>query len=497
MIKKILGATLLILAIGTFFWFYNHAYLEVSVANPQKGTLTYTITNLSSHKSTTIKSTASIKRLVTKGQYSVLVQQSETSAFNAVKLGGFLEDVRVQTKLSGEKERQFVGDNPASCMYYLGQRLLSTNCFDLYSQVIEHVPASSELPTYTRKVPGQVDGVVEGLFPIGQATVVVLRSTNNSGHVSYLMSNDLSLNNGVFLPNLNRDKTYTVEPYKDGFIAYDTSFDEVLYFSSRSSPPTKISLTKPKNNSLQAAALKVQGTTILAKYSTSQGEVSNTGQDKETTKQSKNGKTTIVISGQPNEYNFKFAVSDFSLCGQQKLCVISDSELRVYDIRGAKPVYLFGVAGVQSILQSANLLVAVRNDGALSLNVEQQTGSFDYTYGNDLSYCGSSPTETVSYLLCAKGGKGKSSALYINPNKINTDSIDKKLAGLIRVSAVRDVSVYKGFIYISPDLGKPQQTAHGFDYPAAVKAEANKEINDAVRTLQINTNTYKIINTIP
>ncbi len=379
-------------------------------------------------------------------------------------------------------------------MYYIHNLLISNTCQDLYSQFLEHLPASASVPTYTTKVPGNIDGAVEGIVQLGQDNVVILRATNGGGHFSFVATADFKLTSGVILTDLDKDKTYTVQPYGNGFIAYDSAIGKVFYYTSRNQRPSAIDIAAPKDNALRPYALGSNGGAIAVAYSKQEGSVSAGGQDIEN-KQSKNRHSVVKVSGSDKEFGFKYNIESFAPCGSQKLCLTSQGKLHVYDISGSKARLLYSVGDVQAMIATGKRIFLVRRDDVLDYDIDKNEGVFAYTFSG-YTYCGSQ-LGSSGLLLCVDNQKGARAALLLDQQKPNTDSIDKKVLKLSKSGSVKSVSTYKNYIYVSPQLGDPVYLGSSYGYTEASKAAASQQIASAVKSAGIDTNYYHIVNTLP
>jgi len=485
--KKILVGLLIFIALIALFWISGHSRLELVL--PDQAGLTAQLTDASNHtKNSQLRGTVS--RIVGRGQYRLTVKNSNASYVEVINTAGFLRKTSVTAKLTVENDRTFVGDNPAACMYYMRQILLSSVCQDIYSQLTMHVPATSTVPTYVRKVGGVIDGSVEAFLT--QKSLLVLRASNGTGHLRYTIGNNFSLNDGHLLTELSRDKTYTFQAYKDGWVAYDDAFSEVWKYDNSLSHATKVIINHPKNSSFRPVALGTSTNSLMVAYGNGAGQTKPSGYDTASTEPTTKKTKTIIVDGS-SEYSFNMSVSSFTPCGNQKLCLLSGSTLSVYNLASGKPKLLFKMNDVQQIMGSQPLLV-VTKDGVQSLDADKQAGFTSYSFG-EYNYCGIKPADG-GYLLCVRNFKGRSSALYVNQSSSNTDSIDKKMLDLLKKDGVKDAIIYGSSIFVSPDLGQPVLGVHGYEYPDSVKAAGSQKINQAAKDLQINTTKFRVVVTI-
>lgn len=497
--KKIILISILALLLIVFHWFFTHSFIEVSVNDNGTGRFNFTLTDVSSQKQTHGSSTKTLKKLVRKSQYEVLVQNGETSYFSVANTGRFLSTTSIQANLAPEKSRKFVGNNPGTCMYYVGHILASVECGDFRSQLKLHVPASAQQPTYTRSGPGIVDGIIEGSVVTSQGTVLLMRSTASTNHSAYILGPDLGLNNKVLMTDLDNNKTYYMQNYKDGFVVYDDGFGKVLYYSSISSSPILIKLTRPDDEKLMPIAISVQGSTIIMTYSNDlSSDVHESGQDKTPENPKPPKKITSVLSihrdNYTKQFSFKKSISDGRLCGTNKLCILSSNQLEIYDITKSKPQILYSVGGVEQIDFVNNELIVVKNGNVIGLDVDKKSGSIQYGFG-EYSFCGYTPSNQ-GYTICISKSDQNKAALFVDTTMPNNGSIDKKILPLMNLADITALSVYDKYIFVSPNLGEVvfKKDLGSFGYDTATTETVNKNIDQVFEASGIDKNFYQLMN---
>jgi hypothetical protein len=101
------------------------------------------------------------------------------------------------------------------------------------------------------------------------------------------------------------------------------------------------------------------------------------------------------------------------------------------------------------------------------------------------------------YLLCVFDDNGNKSALYLDSELKNTDSIDKKILAVRAAITSADVSVNGRFIYVVPDYGDPIYDAKNKIYiPDPAKAKiTNNAISSAIAKSNIDLSRFTVINT--
>ena len=495
--KKLLLSAMALISLAGLIWLYSHAYIEILPVSANN--VSYTLTSLSDDKSRSFNSTTGLKKLVSRGSYQVLAQNGETSYFKIVKAGGFLGSTTISPKLSSEKARKFIGDNPGDCAYYTGQVLASGACEDLFSQLNLHVPARAQQATYTQKLKGRYDGIVGGIAHTKLGMIALLRSTTGSGHSAHKVNDDFSLAGPIVLGELDKGKLYSLQPYKEGFLTHDRSLGHLQYYSSLQSRPASVNIHPPKDKKLQAYALKTRGESIAIGYTDHPEDIALARGDEEhlPTKPPKKTKVAILVTAgdEIREYTFGKRIASFEICGPNRLCTLDTSNMfEVYDISGKKNRQIFAINGIETFAVTNNAVVLAARDSILSLDTETREGYIQYSFSS-YRFCGMYKT-SGGYALCVINNSDQAAALYIDPDQNNTDSIDKKVADLAGLQQVKSISAYGNFIFISPNLGeaeyRPELKSFGYN-PVTIKA-VNSVINQTVDLAGIDRAKYTVFN---
>lgn len=490
--KKIILAILAVTLLYAAYWVYGHSFIEITVNNTKSSEqLTFSFQKQGDDKASEAKSNSkTIKKLVSKSDYEVLVKQSDSSNLTIVRTNGFLRSTAINVNLTKEKERNFVGDNPADCVGYIESKIVSYSCGGLYGDINIHVPATQSQPTYALNNPNlTASGTVEGIVNTDEGNVLLLKSPENrdegfilpAGHFAHIVDENLKSLTVTRLEGLSADKTYSIKPHGGGFIVFDSKFEQILYYPSTKSKPETISLGALKEKGLLPYALGISDNDLAGLYSTRQD--------------SKDDRSEVTIKSQNSTRNFVFKKSYSAVqpCGANKLCLLgNDKRLEVFDTSGEKPKFLFAVNNVVAIENSQKGSLAVNSTGVLNLNTEDRTGYYEYTFGkytfNDIY------KTQQGYILRITSNKNRGAALLIDQNSVNTDSIDKKTGDLQEMSEVSLVSIYGKFIYISADLGELvySNELRSFIYnPDTQKSVANK-LNLEIDRLGIKREVYSI-----
>ncbi|MBA3758260.1 hypothetical protein H0X10_01340 [Candidatus Saccharibacteria bacterium] len=497
--KRIILAIIIILPLIALYWLSSYAYLEITVDGSPEGN-TVTIRNQKSLKSVTLDNVStSNKRLVKKGSYEIDITKGETSFFSVNTTGRFLSTTTVRGTLEEEKSRIFIGNNPDPCTHLVNNLLVSFVCGGAYDDIQIHNPATADQPTFNNKNPNVSEATIIRMVRTKQGGVALVKEPILGGdsegdtYSFFPIKEDLEQAGGIIINETRDNLTYDITPFKDGFLLFDSAFEQLRYFASVSAAAEEIKIERPEGKNLQPLVINTRGDTIAIAYSdNTEGDVSTLDADEGT-----KGSTTVVIyrNDESTTFRFKQPYSSIKLCGEQKLCALVQNRLEVFDTSGDKQKLVFSVTGVNQVEVVADELIIIRDLDVLGINVEKRSGSIQYSLGLYGS-CGIQ-AEPTSYTLCLTNIKQKKVALSIDPLKVNTDSIDKKINELMRLQDITDVSAYRNFIYISPKFGKPayDPATNSYDYNAIVKKQVNDQINQKISELGINRGIYTIINT--
>lgn len=511
--RMILLSTILVAVLGIFFFIYSHAFISVKVTGAKEGLVTYELINQKTGDITIVEGeSGNLKKMVTRGNYEVMARQGETSYYALSSTGIFLSTTTVEGSLQPEKARSFVGNNPDSCMNYINQVLFSYNCEGGVGSLKIHMPATSDTPTTAQSVPGGPGDVpIGGTIQLNGKTLLLMNQISGQegskgSSVLYELAPDLTLANPVALAGIEVDeeKSYTIQPYKKGFILYDDKMENILYYESPASQPEEIKIEAPKGEELVAFEVTTQDDRLAVIYSQISGnESSDEDQDRavnseETVVTKGNTIFQVYQNGKVKSFDFKGGYTNARLCGKQNICLVNGPVLAVYDISGDKQKELFRVNNAADTMDDGDTLVVFREKDVLGLDMESLTGQIQYSFGNYIP-CETTGVEEGGYIVCGTDPKNTRSSLYIDTSQPNSDSIDKKILSLLEAPFISAVSAYKSYIYIVPELGSsiynPETNTYGPD--PEVKQKATDDINKIVGDLGIDRSTYNIINTQP
>ncbi len=498
-IKKTSIALIAVIFLFTAYWISNHSRIKISVLDNSAGKNTVILTDATTGKVKKLSSDSSeIITVVPRGNYQVSVTNSKGSFVSFVaSTPRFLGVYTVEASLKKQSKREFVGDSPKNCMGYTGSLLVSEDCGGLFSNLQAHIPASSQLTSYTIKNSNRLYGEQTTLLNIGNQLFAVTKtlvpgadidSASSTPYEYTLVSfnNSFAIDNKVKLQGLDGDVDYIFKPDgENGFIAYRNTLNQILNYSSSGALIAKVQPAKPSKESVVPVGVYYVGNNSYAVLYNSAGSDKNILSELVV----KNGSAT-------SHYMFKDTIySNVILCGTNKACLLSDTgELDVQDLSTNKPKRVFSVPNVSDIesIYESGAVIVVTGDSVLHLDPDKMTGYVEYSLGgyhfNNIS------KYSHAYLLSLTDSKNRTSALLVEPNAPDTDSIDKKVGDLRKSAEISFVSIYGKYIYIHADLGAPvynRALGEYADNPQTKKSVAEK-INHKIDELKIDRTKYVI-----
>lgn len=463
-------------------WLAGHGFIAVKVPQKNTGEYKFRIYNSDKNKLTEVDSARDIKKLVSKGPYDVLVQNKQQSFFASVKTKGFLGSTSVQADLKPEAGREFIGDNPGPCMFFEQDTLFSYECQGYFDSLKRHVPATADQPTYVETVNPEVDTQINGIIKTDEGVLAlshVVDLESNKYVIYRLIKGRLS--DGIELADLNPDDEIYVKPYKEGFITYDRQGTRAHYYESRASKPREFELRLPKIKGVELKSIETYRGSLMASYSTFAE-----GEDPDQPEHLDNNNEFILYgSDQTKHFTLKGdAHSIYKLCGINKLCALSERGLSVYDLSGNKLDEQFLIGGVEAFEVLPGKLLIQYSGSILEINPENGTGFISYQLGN-YQNCGMQASGN-NYLICLITNTNKRAVLIIDRGARN-DDIDKKISELLSLNEVKNVTIYKNHIFISPELGELEfdEVSSDFDYNSEAKAFARKVIDKKLAELKL------------
>lgn len=505
--KLILGATLLSTLFGVF-WLSGYGFLSITVPGHANDELSISIRRQDGKPDETIVKGGEFKRLVRKGLYQAVVKNSKESFVAVQPVGGFFSTSKVGARLSPEQARQFVGNDPLPCAYYVASVLMSTACGDAIYKLQLHVPASVNRPTYTEPIPAPLSGYIEGLVTTSEGSFVLENTpsyfdSEKAPHTLYRIDASGNVSGERALNELDGKQIYKLAPHQKGFIAFTAKTNKAIYYPSATSASQTIELKKPADDLSLFALVTYEGK-VAAVYSTAElpeseglGEPGSGKAELATRRGLIQKPRTIVTIGSANtssSFNFNFEAITVKLCAATRLCVLVPDGLQVYDIGGKTAKLLYALSGVVDIEQSASGLLAVTDTGVIRFNPITNQGYFEYVFG-EYDFCGIQGIY-AGYVLCV-GDQDGTRALHINQSSVDADMIDKKVFELKKINEVSEVSAYGSYIFVSPELGPLEydSSIRGYRYNQSKINTANSAINEAIKRLNIDQSKFIVKST--
>lgn len=497
---KLTLAFSLIIVIFSFYWLYDHAYIEVAVTNPiDSSNITYSLAPAGTNNPTQVESPDTTKKiLLTRGEYEVFVEQAGHSSFSIQEIGGFLSTTKIEVSIKPENSREFIGNNPGPCMSYDGKTLISSNCSGSLESLQQHQPATKNLPTYTKQFSGDSEGTsIEGMVETNEGRFVLTSSTSPSSsdsHILFRISDNLLLGEKFVLSDLKASDSYSIESTGRGFLVYNHKLDHILQYSSAGSKPVELPLMDASSEVFSPYFLTVSNGIIVVAHSE---RSQDSHFDLDEPKAAEVGSEVILYgSDAPKRYILEKRYSQVAVCGENKLCGFIDDVVDVIDLSGKNPVKLFSIGQAQTMGVNASGLMVVKENGVLTVNPDTGSGFVSYSFGG-YKYCGVD-INGGGYTLCLINEREKKVAVRIKQNKPNKDNIDKKVDNLLDLAAIKDISIYKKHIFITPNYGSfvRNPDTGGFMYDPTTVKDVNKQIKDRLGSSGINRNNYSIKNTL-
>lgn len=497
--QRIILAVAVSLIAGLLYWVATHGFIVVALEATPDSPANFSLTKTGQPRGESRNSTNRVvKKIVAKGDYEVLASKSGENYFASVKVQGFLRATETKADFNPEKGRAFVGDNPSPCLYYTGAILVSYGCNGRLSNFQTHTPATETLPTYTSQLAVPLPGNIEGSANTPQGLFLLTQDTEeDEDHRPPHTLHKVDQSTGRVITvrgliDLDKSIGYNITAYKEGILAYNETFTSVYYYKQFDTTPERVDLGNPPTKDMKPYALVVSGDVIAVGYSSPKGEI-----DQDDTASTKIPSRVVVHrNGNKETYSFDKQYAYISFCDPDRLCVVHDNLLEVYDISDKKNARLqTRIGDVSYIEKVSNGLVVVRQAEVLRLDARTGLGTVEYSLG-DYTYCGLQQAAN-GYTLCLITSKKYKVALHIRSDATKNDSIDKKVAELLRLPEISKVTAYGNFITIVPNTGDPEyDTATGLfiENPARLKA-ANEAIGAAIAKSGINTTTYTIRNT--
>jgi hypothetical protein len=500
-IKLVVALAVVLVAL---IWMYTHSILEIRVEDNTD--TTYSLMKSNGEVSKPQQLNGNKKVVVGANTYMVIVKSPESSFTKFITTKRFLGTTTVQATPVKESARTFVGNNPSPCMYLMGEHFYSNECYSGATGLVEHVAATKDLPTYTKSV--SIAGTKSEVISMAQiksgAIVGLAYDGENTTYSIVELNSDLSVKATYDYKPVDPTLSYSLKPFMDGFIVYNSTSGTLDYFPNLGDTPHPILIDKAKDTSLsvlynteiypeQIVTAYVSKDNVLAKDPTDHDSQSNFPEKGDT-------KTEFVITTSDKQQHittnqtFKTAL----LCAENILCTFNQHTVTIYKIKNdqtGKPYFVINKA--QAIMNDGHVNRFITDQGVLALDLNMETGHYEYTFGlyrfSDVSLS----SEPGSYLLSVINPSNNKVALLISPDNLVQNHIDKQVLQLANKPFVSDVSVNRNFIFIVPNYG--EQVFNNFtmtySYLPQTVRDVNAKIDELTKASDINKSEYQFVST--
>lgn len=452
-IKISFGIGALLGLLFTLLWVYSHAFISVTVSGPSNAPLSYVLINQADgRRSDGVLDKGTFKKLLRTGSYELHVTGSENSYITTLKSGRFLSTTTINGSTSREKKRDFLGYNPAPCMRVLSGILYSYECIDKISNAVIHVPATDALPTYTVKNGLGNEAVIQDINYTKLGTLLLTGPLYDSDEGDLLsapvvgvIGSDLSIKVPFSIPDIYPGALTSITPYEEGFLLHAEDLRKTYYYSSLGSPATLIEFPGPSQGATRGK-ITSDGEVLIGYYASD--EVADDEEDQITDQIP----TDIYVekNGTVDSYEIDQTVLNAVPC-EGYICVLtSNRRLTVYRI-GAKTLEeVMVLTDINELYSNSGKIEAVNQTGVLTLDPEEKTGSYLYTFG-EYVYCGIQPAP-AGFVLCLIDGSQNKVAAYVANDEPVTFALDKRVVQLQKNPRIDTVSAYRNRVFISPVL---------------------------------------------
>jgi len=478
--------------LGALYWVSQMSFITIEASGGKDGMYEYVLTDQKSNKTQTVSGGASIKRLVKRGNFEIMARQDEMNGFKIVRSGGFFGTTSVVLPMQKERERTFVGNNPASCFQLISGKLYSYNCGGDFGAINQHVPATATQATYTQMVASNNErGLIEGMAQTKEGTVALVQlSVGDEGeeakdaqvsHILYVLRDNLKVTRRIPVGELNENMTYGLL-YSEGSLVFMPQGEgDSFQLANLSGKASKMTQPAPKSKGLILLTSDAKDNKTVFLYG------------KQPTNNTKPGSEIIVSSPETVHFSSKNDYQKVSFCSEY-ICAVDSTGLSVFAIDSGELKKTLHINNVVSVLSLGQEVVAVRKGDSLRIDLKNGEGFAEYRYG---SYSLNDAEKTADgYVLTLTNENGKKIALAINPATADTSNeLDKKITALAESQALNDVSVYRSYIYLSPNYGALVPNATGeLDYDPATKRQVNNDIQQELTKLSLPPQGYTITN---
>lgn len=496
------------------------SFIEVRVEGSDDKEVSYSLQKGANETKSASSNSGRFKKLVRNGTYRIEASSGDQSFIAAVSAPGFLRTTTASGSLAAEYSRTFIGDSPSQCLYSKdGGKLISWQCGEDLRDGSFHAEATPVSPGYKLPLTPATDQMkIQGIVNQAGQEFVFAKFIDEHGifHGLYPLDstqNKVDLSRFTLTPGLHEGKLYGVVPYKQGYLVYSHGGEEYLYYKNLTTAPEKVDIKQTSLKDISLYGIESTGESIvilnnkhfnssfLGYSDLSSGSFVMT--DALTEEEDEGVVDTIntpvdysevvIFNGAEKRYKLRYAASQAMNCGEQRLCVVGNNTLFIYQVGDTKLTEISRVEGVEQIEGSAEQITLVTKKGIALFDTKKLTGHYKYTFG-DYSYCGMEgvSNQNTRLLLCVQKGN-KPNVLLIERGQNNM--IDKKIGELSAMQEIKSLSVYKNTVFISPNIKKTtfDRALESYRNDPNEVAEKNKAIQDKLSTLGIDTSTYRIV----
>jgi len=359
--RKLLVLFFIIVVVGlTYRMLSIYGFVEITVTGNQSGSWELELINQKDRTSSK-KNVVEIKirKLVRKNDYEALATQSTSNGFASFKAKGFLRTAQVEIPLQSEKNRQFIGDNPGTCMHYIKNILYSYDCNSSTNvQAVRHEPATKSLPSYVTKTDHLNLGIISGFVSTNKGNIAFLKSPRATdlglnAYNAYKVNSKFVLSEGKVLvggPSISKEVVFG--PYEGKSVIINRS-EAWLY--EHLGDLTKLDIDSVSDQSLLLTSSRVNNDAIVFTYNDLGTNESNDAVDF-----FPNKTEFVVFAGNESKhFNLNKGYVNASICGEDLLCAWTNT-IDVYSISGPEPIFqrsLVGGVGEVAIVGNSVVLL--------------------------------------------------------------------------------------------------------------------------------------------
>lgn len=491
-IPTIVISSVLLIGVIVTSYVATHGFINVSIKSSDAQPKQYILTNQDNGDTQVYtNSSNNIKKMVRKGNYEVSILQTGRSAWLHTRVSGLLHTSKIDTNLKNESGREFVGNNPAPCSYYLDNRLITFEC-QRATSLTEHIPATATTPTYAQVIKNlKIGDTVAGIVKTGAGPVIIIRSHDIESDTDLVSAATLdgagNLTDQTSLDGVDSSKEYIIASYRNGFVLYSSDLKSVASFESIHSKAQVVDMSN-KRSGLKPLGLTASDKGLVAYYSSV---------DASDDPDPKAHITSEVITNSDNviqHYTFDTALTKASFCGT-KLCILSDNTLNVYETLESGLHFDYEMSGINDLQTSMGTMYLENKYGILMLDDQASPNHYMYTF-NDYRSCGVGLNSNIPVVCLLTPRHDKVSVLL--QGSLDNYPIDRSVLTLLKDKRIQNVSAYQKYIYLTPEVGKLtyDSNVNSFNYSDKQKATSIRLIDDLVISSKLNRSTYNVIDTL-